>query len=51
MPNTFDFPIISSGPVSNEFIKRNISSFNKAADFVRQLPFGRNENKNERMLN
>ncbi len=42
-----DFAITSTNPISQEFIKRNILTFNQAAFFVRNLPYGRNENKKD----
>lgn len=39
------FLITSSHPISIEFLKRGISDFESAADFVRNLPYGRNANK------
>lgn len=41
-----DFHIHSSGRISTEFANRNISTFSRAALFVRQLPYGRNPDKN-----
>ncbi len=40
-----DFEINISGEVSQEFLKRNIFSFQQAANFIQQLPYGRNTNK------
>lgn len=42
-----DFQIISSDAISTEFVNRNILTFSQAALFVRQLPYGRNSNKND----
>ncbi|MBX3163364.1 MAG: hypothetical protein KF900_02700 [Bacteroidetes bacterium] len=42
-----DFYINSSGKISTEFVRRNILTFNQAALFIRQLPYGRNSNKND----
>lgn len=41
-----DFYINSSGQISAEFVGRNILTFNQATLFVRQLPYGRNADKN-----
>jgi thiol-disulfide isomerase/thioredoxin len=50
MTNHFDFDIKSSGQISKKFIDKNISTFKEASNFVRQLPYGRNENKNDLVL-
>ena len=41
-----DFEIKSSGQISKEFVGRNILTFNQASLFVRELPYGRNADKN-----
>ena len=46
MTNKPDFDISSTGRISREFVDRNISTFNQATLFVRQLPYGRNADKN-----
>ena len=43
----FNFDIQPAGEISNEFLKRNIKTFEEPSDFVRYLPYGRNANKNE----
>lgn len=40
-----DFLIKDSGRISNEFIYRNILTFKQATSYVRQLPYGRNIDK------
>jgi hypothetical protein len=39
------FDIKPAGPISNEFLARNIHTFQHAANFVQQLPYGRNTDK------
>ena len=41
-----DFIIQSKGRISKEFINRNILTFKQALLFVKQLDYGRNEDKN-----
>ena len=43
---THMFTINSSSEISKEFLKRNISTFEEAARFVKDMPYGRNPNKN-----
>jgi phosphoglycolate phosphatase-like HAD superfamily hydrolase len=40
-----DFIIQPVGQISSEFLKRRITTFKEAAEWVRQLPYGRNNNK------
>ncbi|MBK7573625.1 MAG: hypothetical protein IPI10_19265 [Bacteroidetes bacterium] len=40
-----DFKINSTGQISKEFVDRNILSFSQAAQFVKQLTYGRNADK------
>jgi hypothetical protein len=40
-----NFPIISSEKLSFEFLRRSIFDFESAAVFIRNLPYGRNANK------
>mgnify|MGYP003389956927 FL=1 len=47
MTNSPDFEIKSKGPISEEFIDRNIATFKNATLFVRKLPYRRNTNKND----
>ncbi|MGZ4055462.1 MAG: hypothetical protein ACXVPU_05610 [Bacteroidia bacterium] len=42
-----DFDIKSSGQISTKFVDRNILTFKQAGLFVRQLPYGRNTDKND----
>jgi phosphoglycolate phosphatase-like HAD superfamily hydrolase len=42
-----DFKIQPTGPVSTEFLKREIHSFQEAGDWIRMLPYGRNTNKDD----
>lgn len=46
MTNQPDFDIKSTERISKEFVERNILTFNQAVLFVRQLTYGRNEDKN-----
>ena len=46
MKNQPDFDIKSTGPISKEFVDRNILTFNQATSFVRQLAYGRNSDRN-----
>lgn len=41
------FSITSNKPFSREFVKRDINSFSEAAEYIQQLPFKRNKNKND----
>ncbi len=43
----FNFEIKPRGKISEEFLKHNISTFKQAANFIRNLPYGRNSNKND----
>lgn len=47
MPNQPDFIINSTGPLSTQFLARNIRTFKEAALFIRQLPHGRNNDKSD----
>ncbi len=42
-----DFKITSSQQISKQFISRNILNYSKAAEFILNLPYGRNTNKND----
>jgi len=42
----FNFDIKTKGPISIEFLNRDIHTFQDAADFIRKLPYGRNIDKN-----
>lgn len=42
-----DFEIKSAGRISQEFIKREVSTFAGAAFFIHHLPYGRNANKTD----
>ncbi|HEY1040637.1 MAG TPA: hypothetical protein VGF30_14585, partial [Bacteroidia bacterium] len=42
-----NFEITSTYDISSEFIKRDLYTFHKAADFIKKLPYGRNTNKND----
>ena len=42
-----DFEIRSEGRISKEFIDRDIFTFHQASLFIRQLPYGRNADKND----
>ena len=46
MTNQPDFEIKSTERISKEFVERNILTFNQAVLFVKQLTYGRNEDKN-----
>lgn len=46
MTNQPDFDIKSTRQISKEFVDRNIFTFNDAAFFIKQLPYGRNADKN-----
>ena len=41
-----EFDIVSSGPISLAFIDKNINTFSQASLFIKQLPYGRNVDKN-----
>lgn len=41
-----NFNIIAEDKISNEFRKRNITTFQAATEWVKQLPYGRNKDKN-----
>lgn len=45
MTNSLNFDIKPTGPISKKFLDLNVLTFAKAAKFVRQLAYGRNENK------
>ncbi|MES2680968.1 MAG: hypothetical protein V4635_13835 [Bacteroidota bacterium] len=47
--HSFNFRITSDGVVSQKFKSMGITDFEGAADFIRQLPFRRNENKENLM--
>jgi len=42
-----NFDIESSLPVSKLFLDRQITTFSEACNFIKNLPYGRNENKND----
>lgn len=42
-----NFPILYAGPVSDTFKNLGITNFQDAAEYVKQLPYGRNTNKSE----
>jgi hypothetical protein len=42
-----NFDIKSSLPVSKLFLDRQIKTFAEAFEFIKNLPYGRNENKND----
>ncbi|MCD0476000.1 hypothetical protein LPB87_16505 [Flavobacterium sp. EDS] len=45
MTNQPDFEIKSTGKISKEFLDRNILTFNEAAVFIKELAYGRNQDK------
>ena len=45
--NLPDFKINATGPVSVQFLKRNVLNFTEASLFVKELPYKRNENKED----
>jgi ribosomal protein S30 len=45
MTDSLNFDIKPVGTISRQFLAHNISTFNDATKFVRQLAYGRNENK------
>lgn len=47
MINQFDFAILSPERISKEFVSRNILSFSDAAEFIKDLPYGRNADKTD----
>lgn len=42
-----DFNIQPKGKISQEFLKRNIETFHKATEYIQNLPYGRNSNKDK----
>lgn len=40
-----DFSLLSKASISKEFISRGISTFQEAAQYIKEMPYGRNENK------
>lgn len=42
-----DFEISPTGPISQKFLERNITTFARATEFIRLLPYGRNKNKSD----
>lgn len=42
-----DFKLNDTGPLSQEFRRRNLVTFHQAIDFVWQLPYGRNTDKSD----
>ncbi|MDQ3111097.1 MAG: hypothetical protein M3R17_14485 [Bacteroidota bacterium] len=47
MKNKPGFDIKPDGPISKEFLDRNIQTFTEAAEFVQHLPYHRNKNKTD----
>jgi hypothetical protein len=47
MNNQLNFSIKSTAPVSINFLKQRIYSFQEAAVFIKELPYRRNANKND----
>lgn len=47
MDQQADFKINSTGPVSREFTRRHIFTFQEATEFLRLLPYGRNADKKD----
>jgi len=45
MPEPIDFDIQPTGIISKNFLLHNIYTFSQAANFIRKLNYGRNENK------
>jgi len=45
MENQPDFEIHANGPISKEFLKRNILTFKHACLFIKKLAYGRNRDK------
>jgi len=43
----FNFSINPSGKISNLFLRQHITDFEKAAEYIKQIPYGRNENKKD----
>ncbi|WP_317899948.1 hypothetical protein [Aurantibacillus circumpalustris] len=43
----FNFLIQNKGEISSKFLSLGISYFNKACEFVQELPYRRNKNKND----
>jgi len=43
--DSFNFEIKSTGEISQLFLKNNCSDFHTASEFVRNLPYRRNLNK------
>jgi hypothetical protein len=46
MSNVLDFAILSDQAVSQNFKERGCNTFAEAAEFIRQLPYARNKDKN-----
>lgn len=46
MTNQPDFEIKSTGQISKEFLERHILTFNEATVFIKELAYGRNQDKN-----
>lgn len=47
MKDIFNFTIAPTGIVSGLFLAEQISDFNTAINFVKQIPYGRNNNKHD----
>jgi hypothetical protein len=47
MHSFFDFDIKATGTISTCFLSRNIDTFSLAAEFVKRLPYQRNQNKED----
>ncbi|MEO6302429.1 MAG: hypothetical protein ABIP51_04595 [Bacteroidia bacterium] len=45
-PSKFNFKIESTSAISQQFLKRNCIDFEQAVNFVKQLPYSRNADKN-----
>ena len=43
-------PLKSSGPLSESLLSKNITDFKAATEFICQLPYGRNSNRNDVLL-
>ena len=46
----FDFTIQSAGPISKTFIDMGFKKFSQATDYIKNLPYKRNSNKNNPLL-
>ena len=41
----YNFPITAGGEMSKAFLERGVTDFSSAAEYVRDLPYGRNADK------